>query len=436
MKAFYYGLSLSARMSLSISLFSIGLFVLIGFSAYRIALEESQEVIDQQMQQMAHFLDENHLPSRLSTFDHQKKYNETDFFIDIVPKRDLEKFQGRYHYLQPYALSAHFMRKKTDRGELKIYVLPLADKQIQISQLIHVRVNLAKELALNMLLPYLLFVPFGIYGLFRLIRHHLKPIHVLKKTFATRHYSNLSPIYIDQLPHELKPAIDELNTLFVRITQAQEQQQKFIANAAHELRTPLTALNLQARLLSKHGSTPENLADLQQTIVRMTRLVEQLLKLAQQEENIQHQFIRVHLNNVVELCMQQLMVQAQHKNIAISFKAHHQAFTDAPDFCVETILMNIIENAIKYSPNDSQILIELIRAEQQWCIKVHDDGQGISQEQLAQVTQRFVRLTYKETGSGLGLSIVQTALNVIGGMLKLKSSDTLQGLCAEIYFKE
>ena len=81
---FYHKQPLSSRMTWSISVLSIILLVLIAVSAYRIALEESQEVIDKQMEEMAEFLASVNIPPRLSSYDPHRRYGERDVFIDIV----------------------------------------------------------------------------------------------------------------------------------------------------------------------------------------------------------------------------------------------------------------------------------------------------------------------------------------------------------------
>ncbi len=91
LRSFYREKPLSQRMTWSISLFSIFLLFFIGIAAYRIALEESQEVIDRQMQEMAEFLDKNDLSLRLSTYDPKAEYDETDVFIDIIKDTELAK---------------------------------------------------------------------------------------------------------------------------------------------------------------------------------------------------------------------------------------------------------------------------------------------------------------------------------------------------------
>lgn len=447
LKQIYRDLPLSSRMSWSISIFSIILLIIIGIAAYRIALEESQEVIDRQMQEMAEFLDKNNLSNRLSSFDPHKQYDETDVFIDIIPKNELEYISQHHNYILPYSNSAHFSKHKTSRGELKIYVLPLADKQIQISQLIKVRRHLAEELAFNMLIPYLFFMPFAIYAVYRLIRHHLRSIDELSVTFAQRDYHDLSEIHVKDLPVELTPAINELNYLFKRIENAQKQQQLFVANAAHELRTPLTALNLQSSLLMKtqrNSSTyHENLQDLRHSLDRMTHLVEQLMALAHQEVQQHEPLEKLNLVDATRRNVGQLLAKAHHKNMDVQVDIQsppEELNIWATRNTLDSILINLIDNAIKYSPAQSLVLIKIYCAENQHCqVEIHDSGSGIAPEQYEYVMQRFVRLVetqHQAIGSGLGLSIVQSALQAIDATMQLSSSERLTGLKVILTFKQ
>jgi signal transduction histidine kinase len=436
---------LSSRISWSVSIFSIVLLILIGYAAYRIALEESQEIIDRQMHEMAVFLDKNNLSSRLSSFNPKTRYDETDIFIDIVSRQDLAKLTVQRDYLVPYADHAHFVKRHTRRGELKIYVLPLANKQIQISQPIIVRQRLAEELAFNMLIPYLLFMPFGIYGLNRLIRHHLRSIDALSSTFAQRDYNDLSEVVIKDLPIELSPAINELNYLFKRIEEARQQQQLFIANAAHELRTPLTALNLQCSLLIKTRSNSamyhENLADLKLSLKRMSHLVEQLMDLAHQEVMQNEPLHRFNLVEYTRRNVGQLLIQAHDKQMELQVDIEDQ-LEDLPILAtanaLDSILLNLIDNAIKYSPLQGMVLIKLYRRNGQGVIEIHDSGQGIAADQYQHVMQRFVRLKHtrqQAIGSGLGLSIVQSALQAIQAQIVFDRSESLGGLKVVLSFQ-
>lgn len=440
----YEHLALSSRMSLSVCIFSILLFFMIGISAYQISLEESEEVLDRQMQEMASFLDKNNIPNRMSVYDSHRPYDETDLFIDIVPKQELLSKKAHPNYLIAYASEAHFQKIHSSRGELKVYVLPLPDKQIQISQFIKVRRHLAKQLAFTMLIPYVLFMPFAIYGFYRLIRHHLKPLDQLKQTFAVRDYSDLSEIRIAHLPAEITPAIDELNHLFQRIQQAQQQQKMFIANAAHELRTPLTAIRLQTSLLTKtqkdSKAYAENLQDLEQSLKRMSHLVEQLMSLAHQEVQGKEQLQAVDLVDSTRRCVGQLLASAHKKQVDIQLNIqdeHVDSVVAALPAALETILLNLLDNAIKYNPEQGIVLLNMKQDAQYVYLEIHDDGAGIEPSQYDHVMQRFVRLEktqHQAMGSGLGLSIVQTALQQIHAELQFQPSACLHGLQVNLKF--
>ncbi|MFW1666602.1 MULTISPECIES: sensor histidine kinase [Acinetobacter] len=441
---FYQKQPLSSRMTWSISVLSIILLVLIAVSAYRIALEESQEVIDKQMEEMAEFLASVNIPPRLSSYDPYRRYGERDVFIDIVDLDQLPVLMKNHNYLVGHLDHSQFIRKNSHRGKIVAYVLPLADKQIQISQLVFVRKNLARELAFNMLIPYFIFMPFAILGVYFMIRYHLRPLAELKTTFSQRDYNDLSEVQVKNLPVEITPAIDELNYLFKRIEDAQQQQQKFIANAAHELRTPLTALSLQTALLIK---TPkdnpfyqENIDDLEQNLKRMSHLVHQLMTLAHQEALSSEALYPLNLLEIIRQCTGQLLANARKKDIDVQVNIddfNEKIEVQATLSALESIFLNLIDNAIKYSPEHGQILIKLFEQSDGILVEIHDSGRGIAPEQYDHVMQRFVRLMETQSqivGSGLGLSIVKSALESIQAHIQLDRSEVLNGLKIKLYF--
>ncbi|RKG33872.1 two-component sensor histidine kinase [Acinetobacter guerrae] len=436
---------LSSRMTWSISILSIILLILIAISAYRIALEESQEVIDKQMEEMADFLASVNIAHRLSNFDPHRRYGERDVFIDIVDLDQLPTLIKNHNYLVDHLDHPQFIRKNSSRGKIVAYVLPLTDRQIQISQLVFVRKNLARELAFNMLIPYFIFMPFTILAVYFLIRYHLRPLADLKTIFSQRDYNDLSEVQVKDLPVEITPAIDELNYLFKRIEAAQQQQQKFIANAAHELRTPLTALSLQTAVLIKTPKDSpfyqENIDDLDQNLKRMSHLVHQLMSLAHQEALSHEALIHVNLLEIIRQCTGQLLANARKKDIDVQVNIddfNEKLEVQATISALESIFLNLIDNAIKYSPEHGQILIKLCEQPDRILVEIHDSGRGIAPEQYEHVMQRFVRLIETQSqsiGSGLGFSIVQSALESIQATIQLDRSEILHGLKIKLYFK-
>ncbi|MHA3051707.1 sensor histidine kinase [Acinetobacter sp. ANC 4640] len=417
---------------------------MIGMSAYQISLQESEEVLDRQMQEMANFLDKNNISYRTSTYDRRRPYDETDLFIDIVPRQELQNRERHPDYLVGYASEPYFQKIHSSRGELKIYVLPLPDRQIQISQFVKVRRHLAKQLAFTMLIPYVLFMPFAIYGFYQLIRRHLKPLDELKQTFALRDYSDLSEVHIAHLPAEITPAIDELNHLFHRIEQEQQQQKMFIANAAHELRTPLTAIRLQVSLLGKTAKDTqayaETLQDLEQSLKRMSHLVEQLMSMAHQDVQEKQTLQPVNMLDCVRRCVGQLLASADRRQIKIKVQVQDEQmpiYVIALSTALETIMLNLLDNAIKYNPERGKILLNISFDAKHVYVDIHDDGEGIDPSQYENAMQRFVRLEktlHQAIGSGLGLSIVQTALEQIHAEMHFQPSAYLNGLQVSLKF--
>lgn len=441
-----YRWSIRRRMIWSISLFSIILFMLLGMSAYQVALQESQEILDRQMQEMAYFLAKTPIDHLDSSFRPNHRYDETDVFIDIwkyhpTPEQlalheDPEKIRA------PRARKAEFLQVRTSRGLLKIFVLPLEDRQIQISQLIRVRRHLAKELAFSMLAPYVILVPLVLFGLAMLTQHALKPLVDLQRFIALRGHHDLTPITMTHLPSEIKPVIDELNWLFKRIDEAQKKQQQFIADAAHELRSPLTALNLQLTVLQRtnagHDEQLAGMENLKKGLTRIQHLVTQMMTLAHQEAQ-QHVSIEpVDLLEQTRFVLGQLMLSARKKHIDIGLVEPEnlsQVMVKASISPLQSVISNILDNAIKYTPPRGTIDVCLRTDEHYAYLVVEDSGQGVAEDQYQNILGRFVRLPetqHKVIGSGLGLSIVHAALQQLGGQIHFAKSAKLGGLSVTV----
>ena len=450
--------SLKKKLLLSLSLCSVLLFMLLGFSAYHIALEETNEILDKQMQETAHFLSETSIDHLDSTFKPNHHYNETDILIDIWPyQNSLSQAQQTPAQTSnsirlARARSAHFQRYQSPIGDLQVFILPLADKQIQISQLMSVRQALAKELALGMLIPYVLLMPLVLFGLGWLVRRQLQPLESLQRTIASRDHQDLTAISTTQLPLEIIPTINELNSLFKRIEAAQKQQQQFIADAAHELRSPITALNLQLTVLQKTVPYPleqeKHFNRLKSGLQRIQHLVTQMMELAHQDAQDYMPLENLDLSKHTRLVIEQLMYQARKKHIDLGLK-HNQEnenkeidpviWVKASVMQLQSIIFNIIDNAIKYTPEGGRIDISLgtqTNSSQLYgCLCVEDSGSGVNPDDYSKLAERFVRLPtahQQAVGSGLGLSIVSTAIGQLNGQLHFAPSARLGGLAVSV----
>ncbi|OAL83306.1 two-component system sensor histidine kinase PmrB [Acinetobacter sp. SFD] len=429
--------SLQKRLVIYISLFSLVLGCVLIFAAYRIALEEINEVLDKQMQSLAERIAENHPQPLQSQIDLAKQYGEEDLFVDIWSYTDTATSLHPHNVLVAPVRKAGFYKHQMPYGTWLTYIIPGKQLQIQVSQQQNVRQELALELAANMFLPYVLFLPFALFGLGWMIRKNFQPLNDFKTELASRKAQDLKPIAMKDYPLELEPTIQEMNHLFGRISLAQQEQRQFVADSAHELRTPLTALNLQLQILLQQFPQSKSIHNLSQGILRMQHLVNQLLSLAKQDvsEGLSEPVQLLSLNQMTVTCIEELIQLALQKEIDLGVEQQQELLIQGQASALHSIIYNLIDNAIKYSPKDGVINVSIFQQGQQAVLQIEDSGTGIDTAQFNQIRQRFYRIhNHAEIGSGLGLSIVDKATERLGGTLEFSRSLNLGGLCVQVNF--
>lgn len=416
------------------SLFSILLGCIFVFTAYKISLGEINEVLDSQMKYLAERISTHNVEPVASKYDSSRHYHEEDMFVDVWAYKDQNYMHHEHHLLVPPVKKEGFYRQQTNHGIWYAYVLPFGEYQIQVSQQEKVRQVLALELAGSMFIPYLIIIPFAIFGLIIIIRRSLKPLDDLRTELTQRDSNSLEPIDDSQYPIELLSTTTEINHLFERISESQQEQKQFIADAAHELRTPITALNLQTKILLSEFPEMENLQNLSKGLARMQHLVTQLLALAKQDASLYQidAITTFKLNDVALSCVEQLMNLAMAKDIDLGFERNDLVEMQSIEPTIHSIIFNLIDNAIKYTPESGMINVSVIRESTDiGCILIEDNGPGLEPDEYEKVLKRFYRVHHHlEVGSGLGLSIVQKAIQHLGGELVLSRSSELGGLSA------
>ncbi|MGL5160001.1 MAG: sensor histidine kinase, partial [Acinetobacter junii] len=399
---------------------------------YKIALHEVDEILDTQMQYMAERSTTQPLTTITSKIELHRTYHEEDLLVDIWAYKDQSHLWHQTHLLIPPVKQAGFYTQETPQGKWRVYVIPLKDYQIQVSQQEQVRKNFAWELAGSMFVPYVLLLPFAIIILAFIISLSLKPLEDFKAELRSRDSDGLAPIDSQDYPQELIPTIEEMNHLFGRIQQAQAEQKQFIADAAHELRTPVTALNLQTKILMSQFPEHEALINLSKGLARIQHLVTQLLALAKQDVglNLIEPNTEFRLNDVALNCVEQLVNLAMQKEIDLGFERNDVIEMNSLESTIHSIIFNLIDNAIKYTPNQGIINISVYSDQDNFaCVQIEDSGVGIDPENYDKVLKRFYRVHHHlEVGSGLGLSIVDKAIQRLGGTLQLSRSIDLGGL--------
>ena len=414
------------------SIFSLLLGCLLILTAYRISLHEVDEILDTQMQYMAERSMTQPIIPIASRVELHRTYHEEDLLVDIWAYEDKSYLWHQTHLLVPPVKHAGFYTQNTPLGKWRVYIIPLKGYQIQVSQQEKVRKAFAWELAGSMFIPYVLLLPIAIFILAIIIRLSLKPLDDFKAELKQRDSDGLAPIKSQEYPQELLPTIEEINRLFERIQHAQAEQKQFIADAAHELRTPITALNLQTKILIRQFPEHEDLLNLSKGLARIQHLVTQLLALAKQDValNLVEPNAHFFLNDVALNCVEQLVNLAMQKEIDLGFERNDLVEMYSLESTIHSIIFNLIDNAIKYTPEQGIINISVYCDDHNFAyVQIEDSGLGIDPDQYDKVLKRFYRVHHHlEVGSGLGLSIVDRATQRLQGRLTLAKSLELGGL--------
>ncbi len=200
-------------------------------------------------------------------------------------------------------------------------------------------------------------------------------------------------------------------------------QRRFLADAAHELRSPLTALSLQSEQLETAAMTPEareRLASLRGGILRLRALLEKLLTLARVQESADGRAEPRSIRQSIQDVLADLIHLAEFKNIDIGVVGDDDASVLISEVDLNTLVKNLIENAIRYTPQGGRIDISVTIRNGKPVLQVEDTGPGIPESDRERVFDPFFRILGSgEEGSGLGLSIVKAVAARVGAVITL-----------------
>jgi signal transduction histidine kinase len=214
-------------------------------------------------------------------------------------------------------------------------------------------------------------------------------------------------------PSEIAPLVGAFNGALDRLEAGWRAQQEFSANAAHELRTPLATLRAQVESVL----APEERKDAIEEFDRLSRLIAQLLSLAEAEsgkEMGKSSFDLVEVARALTSDMASAIV-ASHHGVAFETVHAHWECHGARDL-VAVALRNLLENATRHTPPGCEILVSIDASGK---LIVSDDGPGVPPAFQERLFQRFSRADVRSLGAGLGLSIVQRVMALHGGEARL-----------------
>ena len=402
-----------------------------GISAYRTALQEANEIFDYHMQQMALSLGGVNGGGRGAQDD-------LELVVQAWTAEGLQVFQSTARAGLPQRAVLGFSDVVAEGRRYRVVSVQTGGQVVQVAQELVVRERLASRLALRTVTPIALMLPVLMLIVGWVVSRSLAPVERVRAQLARRAAEDLSPVGEGGLPAEIRPMVQELNSLLGRVQKSFTAQQHFVADAAHELRSPLTALNLQVQALQRAPDEPARV--LAQTrlaagIARASHLVEQLLLLARQEaDGSEHQ--PVALEPLLRQVMAELASAAHARQIDLGLlHAEPLISTSGNAAALATLLRNLLGNAIKYTPAGGRVDVSLLPGK---LIRIDDSGPGIAEAERERVFDRFYRTADAAEqansipGSGLGLAIAKVIADKHGAMLTLGQAENLGGLRVDL----
>jgi two-component system, OmpR family, sensor kinase len=275
-------------------------------------------------------------------------------------------------------------------------------------------------------------------------RRALRPVAKMTSTAAR--------IGIDRLGHrlpvprgkdELSALARTLNTMLDRLQTGVQEKHRLVADASHELQTPLAVMRTELDVSLASPDLPADAVDVlesaREEVDRMTRIVRNLLTLARFDEGTLRLLLEpVNLQDLVARTAESLATLARERGVNVEVTGE-QAMVSADTEYLRIVVTNLLENAVKYSPEGGMVRVETHREGGDAILSVEDHGAGVPEEAREHVFDRFYRIDGARTkgkgGSGLGLAISREVVEAHGGRIEL-TSEVGKGSCFTVRLPE
>lgn len=324
-------------------------------------------------------------------------------------------------------------------GKYEWYLFTLVDGDLTytVGERSDVREDMIRKIALGYLYPALLAVPVLLLLLAWVMRRGLRPLAALDHCIQQRDKDNLDPILLEQTPAEISPILDSINGLLVRLRRSLDSERRFSATASHEMRTPIAVLKLNVQNALKAQTETERvqlLDELNAGVDRAGRLINQLLTLSRLEQD-DHGFARQAVD-VLPLLREEMaalypLALQKRQSIELQVVENVLLLQTVPQLFA-LLIRNLLDNAIKYSPEDGRIRVQARREAGGLLLIVEDSGPGVPEALRDKIFERFFRLPQSDApGAGLGLAIVRRVVELLHGQVQAGVA-SLGGLSVQV----
>jgi two-component system sensor histidine kinase TctE len=310
---------------------------------------------------------------------------------------------------------------------------------IQVGETLHKRNRLVGEIVFAELASTLFIGLAAIALAWFAVSRGLIPLEDLRSELMSRAPRDLRPLSGNSTPIEIVPVVKAFNRLLEHLRDANQMQQRFLANAAHQLRTPLAGLQMHLELLLRRDLPADVRTESERmhvATVRASRLANQLLALAKAERPPDHNrdLEIVDLRSIAEAAARNWAREAVRRTIDLGFSLESAPILgDA--LLLPEVVDNLIDNALRYTPAGGAITVRTGCLANVAYLEVEDTGPGIPVAERGRVCERFYRVAGTPgEGSGLGLAIAQEVVAKHDGCLSIDARDEHGGTRVRLEF--
>lgn len=236
---------------------------------------------------------------------------------------------------------------------------------------------------------------------------------------------------------ELKIRVEEKTKQLNKIVEYDKVKTEFFSNISHELKTPVnvifSAIQIVEMILKEHKckskcTVEKYICTMKQNCYRLTRLINNILDISKIDSGYCKLMMQnIDIVNLIESITLSVVEYAKSKEISIIFDTDVEEKIMAVDVDkIERIILNLLSNAIKFTDKEGNILVSIKNEDNYIVISVRDDGIGIPEEKQKNIFERFIQvdksLSRNNEGSGIGLSLVKSLVEMHGGSIRVKSN--------------
>jgi len=407
-----------------------------GFAMYLKVREETSELFDYQLREIA-----TSLPPNFSAAQREpgEQDPEQDVVVQVWDSAGARVYASHPGLALPRLRQEGFRTVREGGTEWRVFGETRRDRFVQVAQDVGARDELVFGVAARSLAPFLALIPVLAVLIGIVVGRSLAPLQRVARAVERRSAAALQPLTTDGIPPELLPMVEALNDLLARLGHALEAQRAFVADAAHELRTPLTALQLQLQLAERAEPGPAQaaaFARLHQRLDRAAHLVAQLLALARQEPPLDERAREdIDLAQLAREVVADYDALAESRGIDLGAEVGSAATVRGQRDGLRVMLGNLVDNALRYTPAGGRVDVTVSTEGGRPLLRVADSGPGIPAAERERVFDRFHRGGDADTpGTGLGLAIVKRVAERHGATVHLADGPGGRGLEAQVIF--